>query len=559
MTIEQLGHLAKNRFPDNPEYKGKSDREVGEMLVVKHRAYRGRHKVDFSKKKEPAPEKKTEKKEEKKYPHMPKGYKPEGAVMYDKPIGPEPAPEKGTIETGFAPVDAAGNIGLGITKGVASSFLGMASLPHSVGKWLAEKFTGKPAPEAFQKTIRQKVEESGSLEAKGKWEKIGKGGEQLAEFFAPTPVGKSKGIAAGIKILNKLKKPAIVEKAIIKSAPVVSRMAREGAKFGGVVAVQEGEIGKEAKEAAMLGAAFPLGGAITKAGILKIISPVKTKIKDIPSWAWEKILKRSPAEIQKAPELAKDISKLEIVGKSRGEIYDKLSSKIIASNKLIDKMLATQKDVKVPWQEAPITITKYANIKEMVKSLEELKASYAKIPGEAASVKAVEKIIADIKPYAAMTAAIAQELKKALYKMTSSSYNKGFLEIPAKKEAQKILAREIKKQLEILAPGVKNENTREGILIGARDAIEKAMSKAESKSPIGLTDILAGGMYLSGSGPSGIFAALGLRAMDTPMFLSGISKIVKYFETLPPIKQAYYYETLKTLTAGYEMLTRKKE
>ena len=82
------------------------------------------------------------------------------------------------------------------------------------------------------------------------------------------------------------------------------------------------------------------------------------------------------------------------------------------------------------------------------------------------------------------------------------------------------------------------------------------MGRAESKSPIGLTDILAGGLYLSGGGPGGIFAAIGLHAAKHPLTLSGISKVVTHFETLPPLKQAYYYETLKGLTAGYEMFTR---
>ena len=586
MTIEQLGNLARNRYPNNPEYKGKSDREIGEMLTVRHYPYRGRTKVDFSKKEEPIVE-------GPKYPHMPKGYDPEGVVQYGKPIGPEPAPKKEPEKepyTAKRAVTDVKDVGVGMNQEVAKMAFGLSSL----GQKGLEYFVGGPTRWGLEKlgfgpstpspTATETFKDSEWLKSKNISQKIGQKIVEIGAFFTPIPVGKTAGFYKGMNIINKLKNPArttkIVEKAIdigakvaakpgvskvvekgakFVSKPLTQRVITEGARFGGLTAIREGEIGKEAAGSAIIGGAFPVGGALIKSGASKLFSPVKGFVKDIPEKAWESILKRSPAEIQKTPTLAKDIAEFKITGKSREVIYRELSGRIIESNKLIDKMLAGKKAVlNVSSRDYPIVIDKYAKPQVMAESLKKLKETYAKIPGESASVNAVEKIIADISTKKMLTAPLAQEMKKQLYKMTSSSYNKGFLEIPAKKEAQKQLAKEIKKQLEFLAPGVKNENAREGILIGTRDAIEKAMGRAESKSPIGLTDILAGGMYLGGAGPSGIFAAIGLRATKHPMVLSGISKIIKYYETISPLKQVYYYETLKGLTVGYETLIRKK-
>ncbi len=104
-------------------------------------------------------------------------------VQYNRPIGPEPAPaeDKNIVEK---TARFGSDIAQGAKKGVASSFLGLASLPQQAGRALAERITGLPAPKEF-KTIREQADKTGMLERKNIGEKIGFGAEQLGELFIP--------------------------------------------------------------------------------------------------------------------------------------------------------------------------------------------------------------------------------------------------------------------------------------------------------------------------------------------------------------------------------------
>ena len=549
MTIEQLGNLAKNRYPDHPEYKGKSDREVGEILVVKHRAYRGRKKVDFTKKEKTPEPTKT------KYPHMPKGYKPEGVVQYAKPIGPEPAPEPEETSTIKTPPVA---MGFGITKGAASSILGLASLPHAAGLWLAEKITGKPAPEVFQKTIRQKVEEAGSLDAKGKWEKIGKGGEQLAEFFAPTPAGKSKGIAKGLEILNKIKKPASVTKLVSKVAPLTSRMVKEGARFGGVVAVQEGEIGKEAREAAMFGAAVPFVSAavpFVSAGFSKTINKIGGAIKDkTQRMIWEGLLHRSSDEIIGNP-IAIQTAKLGIVTTSRKAAKTNVEKKFVdLFNEL--KGLTADSKKKINVEELKTSI--YVKLNEIEKARRGIKETdYMHELGKMlAKRKELDNIIKTTLPLGKkeLTMKEAFQLQLEVFREIERNIDKTIPEITKLKV---LLAKGLKNEINKLMPEIKTANDKVSVLAQVLPALEKAIVTEKAAFPVNQLDIITGlGGYAIGAG---YLPVLAKKSIEQPIVQTVVSRILNVFNGLSSSEKGKFYLGVKGLLAGYvEEFIREK-
>ena len=193
--------------------------------------------------------------------------------------------------------DFLGGIAQGAKKGVASSMLGMASLPQQAGRALAEKITGQKSPEQF-KTVREIADKTGMLERKGTAEAIGFGAEQLGEFIVPSGAiskfGKGRGLLA--------------------------RMATEAATFGGITAVQTGEVGEEAKTSALIGAAIPAVGTGLKVA-KKLIRPAK----DINGVVGE-ILQGSADDIVKGK---KAFSKLDVSGvKNYNQLAQKADERI---------------------------------------------------------------------------------------------------------------------------------------------------------------------------------------------------------------------------------------
>lgn len=542
MTIEQLGMLAKNRYPDNPEYKGKSDREVGEFLTTKHRAYRGRREVDFAKREEePTVAVEKEPVIEKKYPHMPEGYRPEGVVQYDKPIGPEEKKPSATEMAVTVPKD----VGVGIAKGVASSFLGLASLPHAAGKYLAEKVTGKPAPEVFQKTIRQKVEETGALEAKGTWEKIGKGGEQLAEFFAPTPVGKSKAVSKGIDIINKLKKPASVTKVADKVAPVVSRMAKEGAKFGAVVAVQEGEIEKEAKQAAAIGAVIPVVGAVTK-GVIKPISDlIKSQKAPVQEKIWTNVMSRTKEEILANP-IAGDVAKLGIAKTTKQKILNEMAKVYNNSRKAIESAIVKKeqkvnvKDIDVKkledkiWGRVGTVRTPTKLVESEIKEMQSLFDNIKRVTN--IYVRGREKI--SLREAYQLQLSIAREIEKSIVKTDVE-----------KTKIAKAIVDELSESVSKLMPGVKEDVHKIAILQQAIPAMEKSIATGKA-AQVNLTEdaALAVAGIMSGTGPVPL---LGRHVVFSTAAKTGFSNLINTFNKLPSTEKIPFYLGLKGIFAGY--------
>jgi len=143
-----------------------------------------------------------------------------------------------------------GEISTGVAKGGLSTLQGLGQLTLRG----AEAITGKEKGAlGSQETFFQ---DKTKLEAKTPLEKVGKFGEQVAEFAIPggaiTKAGKVAGAVTGASKLGKLGGLGI-------------KAGTEAIGFGGISATQTGELGKEARDTAIISALFPVAGAVSTA------------------------------------------------------------------------------------------------------------------------------------------------------------------------------------------------------------------------------------------------------------------------------------------------------
>ena len=127
-----------------------------------------------------------------------------------------------------------------------------------------------------------------TFEREGIGEKIGAGVEEIAEFASPGTWALKTGKV--IQTLNAFRKLPKIGK-VLGGA---TRVAGEGAIFGGVKAVQEGTINESVKMDAMIGMAFPLlgqGWNAVKGGIPKLMQFTT----QIPEGAFKTLLERGSA------------------------------------------------------------------------------------------------------------------------------------------------------------------------------------------------------------------------------------------------------------------------
>lgn len=88
----------------------------------------------------------------------------------------------------------------------------------------------------------------------------------------------------------------------------------------------------------------------------------------------------------------------------------------------------------------------------------------------------------------ALTVPQAQGLKQAIYAEASDAY--GQLSRPAL-EAKKSIARGLKEEIETAAPGIKGLNAREAEFMAARDAVERRVTVAGNRDPVGFAWVAA--------------------------------------------------------------------
>lgn len=435
--------------------------------------------------------------------------------IYDQFITPGIAPE--TKPEGVRGLKGAG---LGLLKEAGQRVVGGASLAQKA----LELIPGSKATATLKDVFGEKLEQKGTAE------KIGGAIENVAEFFIPggavSKVGKA--IETGVKSLNYGSKAT-------KALQLAGKVGLGAVESAGITAVQGGS-NSDIKLAAGLGAGFSV-----------VAKGIESVLKRVPETAWSSILKRTPTEAAKNPNLTRQAAETGLTGLTRQSIANKAQTAIQSIEVTLDDLLSNSK--------GKINTAKIAGY------LADLRNSYAVIPGEKSSVRAIDEIASELydsfKTGQAMTLVEANQLKRNIYQVIAKSYGKGMLELPAKTEAQKLVAAGLKREIEKVIPEVKNLNEKQAIYIQIKKALDKTIARTEGKgiagTGVGLYDLLIGGIG-SGAGAIAGTPLLGLglvvtkKTAESPLVLSSTAKLLGYFDTLSPTKKLLFYQAVKGFT-----------
>lgn len=158
------------------------------------------------------------------------------------------------------------NLSVGAVKGALGTVVGAGTLASKA----LGNIPGKVG-EFFQGGVGEGERlQAGALKAEGTAQAIGKGAEQIAEFFIPaSKINAVEKILAGKTSLQTISKLAPIIGT--KAADIVSRAASLGTKIairaaegGGIIALQTGGEKKATALGAGVGAAFPPAGALAR-------------------------------------------------------------------------------------------------------------------------------------------------------------------------------------------------------------------------------------------------------------------------------------------------------
>jgi len=232
MNLQELGQTIKQKYP---QYNNIDDTVLANKILEKYPEYQSKITVETTKK-----------------------------------------PEQSTLQkvSSFVP-----QMSLGVAKGAGSTLAGASSLGEKTLKGIGRIITPKSMEEKLGFAKSPTGAESLGLQEKLKptntAQKIGFGVEQVGEFLVPGATSLKVGKAIqGARTLAGTPKLA-------KVAGLAGRSLTEAGLFGGQTALQQGEIGDEAKRAALLGGAFPVVGTglkIVGQGIKKSTPKVAEKI-----------------------------------------------------------------------------------------------------------------------------------------------------------------------------------------------------------------------------------------------------------------------------------------
>lgn len=377
-------------------------------------------------------------------------------------------------------------------------------------------------------STKTKLADAGvNLEPTNAGQKVGYVLEQIGEYFIPnTAIMKARGVVSAAT------KAAKISPALKTATNFLGRSAIEGAANASVAAAQGGSK-KDVTYTGLVSAALPA-----------FATTLSSIISKVPDTAWSSILKRTPAVAEKNPLLAQQAAGTGIVGWTRKSIMEKAKQGIQAVEVTLDDLLSKS--------------DKTIDGGVVAGYLDELSSAYSAIPGESASVDIIQSIANEVRGKGTLPVKAANELKRTIYDIVAKTYGKGLMEVPVKREAQKIIAAGLKKEIEKVVPETIPENAKQAIYIQMRKAIQKTIARGEGKgiagTGIGLYDLLVGGIVSVGAGATGSSPFLGLgilggkKALESPIVLSSVAKMTEYFNTLSPTKKLMFYNALRALT-----------
>ena len=455
-------------------------------------------------------------------------------TKYDTPTSATTQPKQSFLG-GVA--STIGDVAKGIGQGATSTVVGLGQLALKGYSMIP----GLPGKNLVNQSIQTGEDiKNTQLKPQNTAQTIGKIGEQVGEMFIP--VGLEEKVATKLAEIPEL----------AKNAPLMAKITQgllkggikagaSGAEFAGKTYLQTGGDTKQAGQAGIIAAATsPIVGVAGKL------------LSKLPETAWGSILKRVPTAVAKNPELEQQIAKEGVVGLTRPQISATLGRNI--------------QDLEVQIADVLSSKTGTISTQSVADRLASLKAQYSNIPGEETSVAKIDEISQGLLAKGKdISIQDANQLKRDIYGLISKSYGKGILEVPAKTEAQKMVARGLKEEIEKQIPEIKGLNNKQGIYIQAKKAIDKTIARQTGKgiagTGIGLYDILAtlgatvaGGA--SGGTEKGIIVGAGALAAkkiaESPATLSTASaiteKVLNYFDGLSPTQKMLFYNGLRGLT-----------
>jgi hypothetical protein len=303
-----------------------------------------------------------------------------------------------------------------------------------------------------------------------------------------------------------------------------------GAAFFGGQAAEEGKGIKDVALSAGGGAAF---GKITKAA--------GSAISKMPETAWSAILKRTPTMAVKNPQLEKYAAQQGITGITRNQISGTLGKKIQQIELQVDDILSSK--------------TEKINTWPVVEKLRELHEAYSSIPGEKEATNTILNVANEVLSKGkTIGVQEANQLKRNIYGVVSKTYGKGLLEIPAKGESQKMIARGLKEEIEKAIPEMKSLNQRQAVLIQMKKAIDATIARQTGKgvlgTGVGLFDLMIGGGFGIGINPMfGLAMAGAKKTAESSAVLSSsglaLQKLINIWNKMSPTQKILFYNGLK--------------
>lgn len=424
---------------------------------------------------------------------------------------------------------AIGNFGIGALKGAGHT---IASIGELGAKALSpiDKLTGaKPIKSGDTERALNRVSGSqSSLTPTNTAQKVGFGAEQIGEFFIPAGFA-GKAVKAAESGIDTLKAGKLVK----NLSKLTTKSAVEGIAGASTVAAQGGTK-EDIRNVGIVSAAFPV--------FSKALSSI---IEKVPETAWSAILKRSPVESAKNPILPAQASKAGLLSSTRTGLIEQAKKGIQAVEVTLDDLLKNSKET--------------INGNKVAGYLDELSSAYSGIPGEQSSVATIQDIANNVRSLGDIPAIKANELKRDIYSLISKTYGKGTLEIPAKREAQKLIAHGLKKEIEAIIPEAQSLNAKQAVFLQVKKALEKSLSRTEGKgvagTGIGMYDFLTMGVgtvagTATGNPLLGVGAVVAKKVAESPAVLSSTSALLDYFNTLSPTKKLLFYNFIKSVTSG---------
>jgi hypothetical protein len=411
---------------------------------------------------------------------------------------------KGSLGEAFkaTPVGQAPQIALGALKGAASTVTGGQEIVQKGTSSLLGFLGAKKAASNLSQTGEQLGEfREKSLTPTTGAQKTGFALEQIAEFLAPGAVA-AKALKGG-KVLKGIK-------------GLAQASAAEAGTFGGVTALQEGEVGKDAVFSAVIGALFPVAGAAAK--------PVREALtQKLPSRLMNSLIKPASKEFRFGKDPGGSVAKEGISATTLDGLFKKITKKKNEIGKQISEKAASGGAL----TDAGKMIDDF--LRENDKRIKESLLDEA---GEKRFQRVLERLMSE--DISSLSGAGLHDLQKRLGNMTQWTGQ------PFEKEANKLLAalyRKLGVRLETVSPGTKALQRRFANLLSAEKAAENRAAKASafnalfSLSPqllgssVGISTFVSSGDVKDGA-LAGLATALLTKGVGSTVAKSNIAKLL---------------------------------